>query len=131
MYRNCILEESNHFTINSIWISFCINIEVKSEKCDFTDKGGCEQANFHDVSTLYAFLNISYGYVFIQIFINNSLFHAGKNRRQTNRDNTEKLHVKVANYYNLEMLYFFGSSFAFFQIQILYGFSHFVLLGKP
>ena len=68
MYRNCILEESNHFTINSIWISFCINIEVKNEKCDFTDKGGCELAEFHVVSTFYALLNISYEYVFIQIF---------------------------------------------------------------
>ena len=68
MYRNCILEEDNHFTINSIQTSFCINIEVKNEKCYFTDKGGCELAKFHDVSTLYAFINKGYGYVFIQIF---------------------------------------------------------------
>ncbi len=68
MYRNCILEESNHFTINSIRISFCINIEVKNEKCYFTDKGGCELAEFHAKSTFYAFMNISYEYVFIQIF---------------------------------------------------------------
>ena len=68
MYRNCILEDSNHFTINSIQNSFCINIEVKNEKCDFTDKGGGEQAEFHDVSTFYALLNISYEYAFIQIF---------------------------------------------------------------